>query len=67
MSLSSRDAKPSGTDADEDTLLRSPLVPSMVALEEGACGAAASPKAPAAPVDRYHLAYAIFYLQVRSH
>lgn len=39
----------------------------MAALEDGhaaAASGAASPKA-AAPVDRYHLAYIIFYLQVR--
>lgn len=56
--------------------IRSPLilVPPITAMEEGAGGgagagplassSAATPKA-AAPVDRYHLAYAIFYLQVR--
>lgn len=50
--------------------IRSPLVPPMAAMEEGAGGVGASgalastPKA--APVDRYHLAYAIFYLQVRG-
>ena len=52
----------------------SPLVQPMTAMEEGAGGGAgagplaspssATPKA-AAPVDRYHRAYAIFYLQVR--
>jgi hypothetical protein len=67
--------------SDKEALLRSPLMPpssssssSMAALEEGKgkSGAAVAsssssslPSPKAAPADRYHLAYIIFYLQVR--